>query len=226
MKPPATQELDAAVMSNRYVGGPLRALVLDLVNDDWSMALQDLEHLYRALKTVPNTDLEEPAGEVAETVGASKYLEDRTTVPVMSDRYVRGRIRAMVLDLVNDDWSMALQDLERLYRALKTVPSTDLREPTREVPEIVGASIYYLDDGTMVEEFCQGPDDLGQCPRAKAGRPVACAGKRLATRGWDFGVALDAKQCPLISLGLVRRPTHDLEDEAEGNSLAQSTGGG
>ncbi len=128
---------------------------------------------------------------------------------LMTDRYVEGRIRALVLDLVNDDWSMALQDLERLYRALKTGPKADMDEPTRQVPDIVGASIYYDDDGTKVEEFCQGPDEQGNCPRAGAGRPVACAGKRLATRGWDLGVALDAKRCPLISLGLVHRPADD-----------------
>jgi hypothetical protein len=124
---------------------------------------------------------------------------------VMADRYVRGRTRALVRDLVNDDWSMALQDLERLYRALKTGATTEIDEPVRSIPEVVGASIYYDDDGTTVEEFCQGPDDLGDCPRAEEGRPVACAGRRLATRGWDFGVATDAEICPLLTLGLVKR---------------------
>jgi hypothetical protein len=128
-------------------------------------------------------------------------------MPVMTDRYVRGRIRALVLDLVNDDWSMALQDLERLYRALKTGPKTGVDDPTGSVPpEIVGASIYYDDGGTTVEEFCQGPDEQGRCPRAEQGQPVACAGKRLATRGWDFGVASGAEHCPLVALGIVKRP--------------------
>jgi hypothetical protein len=124
----------------------------------------------------------------------------------MADRYVRGRIRALVFDLVNDDWSMALHDLERLYRAIKTGPTTGADEPTgRTPPDVVGASIYYDDDGTTVEEFCQGPDEQGDCPRAEAGRPIACAGRRLATRGWDFGVASDAELCPLLTLGLVKR---------------------
>lgn len=140
----------------------------------------------------------------------------------MADRYVRGRIRALVLDLVNDDWSMALQDLERLYRALKTGPSTVGDEPTgRTPPEVVGASIYYDDEGTTVEEFCQGPDEQGNCPRAEAGRPIACAGKRLATRGWDFGVAPDAELCPLIALGLVKRPPDAFSGSKEPGLLNQ-----
>ncbi len=102
---------------------------------------------------------------------------------IMTDRYVEGRISALVLDLVNDDWSKAIKDLQHLYRALKTGPTTDLDEPKRPIPEVAGASIYYEDDGTTVEEFCQGPDGLGRCPRAEEGRPVACAGKRLATEG-------------------------------------------
>jgi hypothetical protein len=105
---------------------------------------------------------------------------------------------------MNDDWSIALQDLERL-RALKTGATTEVDKPTRSIPEVVGASIYHSDEGTTVQEFCQGPDELGDCPRAEEGRPVACAGKRLATRGWDFGVATDAELCPLLTLGLVKR---------------------
>jgi hypothetical protein len=124
---------------------------------------------------------------------------------ILADRYVRGRVKALVFDLVNEDWQMALHDLERLYRALKTGPSEDFEQSTREVPGIVGASVYYEEDGTTVEEFCQGPDELGRCPRAEEGRPVACAGKRLATRGWDVGIAADADICPLLTLGLVER---------------------
>jgi len=139
---------------------------------------------------------------------------------VMRDPYIEGRIRALVVDLVNDDWSMALQDLERLYRALKTGPKDDLDERAHEVPDIVGASIYYEDDGTMVEEFCQGPDEQGKCPRAEEGRPVACAGRRLATRGWDFGVAADAELCPLLTLGLVKRYLDGLPKEVQPNEVS------
>jgi hypothetical protein len=124
---------------------------------------------------------------------------------LMGDPYVRGRIRALAFDLVNDDWSMALQDLARLYRALKTGSKDHAYESNREVPEVVGGSIYYDDNGTAVEEFCDGPNEEGNCRLAEKGRPIACAGKRLATRGWDFGVAADAEICPLLSLGLVRR---------------------
>jgi hypothetical protein len=130
---------------------------------------------------------------------------DHELDPLMADQYVRGRIRALAFDLVNDDWSMALQDLARLYRALKTGPKDYAYESNREVPEVVGASIYYDDNGTAVEEFCDGPDEQGNCRLAEKGRPIACAGKRLATRGWDFGVAADAEICPLLALGLVRR---------------------
>ena len=143
----------------------------------------------------------------------------------LADRYVSGRIKALVLDLVNDDWSMALHDLERLYRALKTGPSTDIDVPTRPIPEVVGASIYYEDDGTTVEEFCQGPDEQGACQRAEAGRPIACAGKRLATRGWDVGVATDAELCPLLTLGLVDRYL-DAFSGKQRTRFAQSKEGG
>lgn len=141
---------------------------------------------------------------------------DGTTLePVMADRYVEARIRALVLDLLHDDWSKALHDLERLYRALKTGPTTGDDPIERTPPDVVGASIYYDDDGTTVEEFCQGPDEQGACPRAEDGRPVACAGKRLATRGWDVGIASDAEICPLLTLGLVRRYLPDVATAPE-----------
>ena len=142
----------------------------------------------------------------------------------MADRYVRSRIRALVLDLSNDDWSMALHDLERLYRAIKTGPTTGTDQPTDRIPpDVVGASIYYDDDGTTVEEFCQGPDQQGDCPRAEAGRPIACAGRRLATRGWDFGVAPDAELCPLLTLGLVRRYLDGFSTEARQTKFGKPT---
>jgi hypothetical protein len=144
--------------------------------------------------------------------------------PLMVDQYVSGRIRALVFDLVNDDWSMALQDLARLYRALKTGPSTGVDEPTgRTPPEVVGASIYYDDNGTTVEEFCDGPDEQGNCRLAEKGRPVACAGKRLATRGWDFAVAADADLCPLLALGLVKRHLDASWEEARQPRSGQPT---
>jgi hypothetical protein len=143
--------------------------------------------------------------------------------PLMADEYVRGRMRALVFDLVNDDWSMALQDLARLYRALKTGPKTDADRHARAVPEVVGASIYYDDNGTTVEEFCDGPDEQGHCRLATKGRPVACAGKRLATRGWDFGVAADAELCPLLTLGLVKRHLDASSEEAKQPRIRQST---
>ena len=134
-----------------------------------------------------------------------KRVAKELDLGLTADPYVEARIRALVFDLVNEDWSMALHDLERLYRALKTGSPADVDQSGREIPELVGASISYEDDGTMVEEFCQGPDELGRCPRAEEGRPVACAGKRLATRGWDVGIAPDADICPLLTLGLVKR---------------------
>jgi hypothetical protein len=148
----------------------------------------------------------------------AKRDSEELDLAIMSDRCVKGRIRALVLDLVNDDWSMALQDLERLYEALKTGPSDEFDETTgRTPPEVAGASIYYEDDGTTVEEFCHGPDEQGQCPRAQEGRSVACAGRRLATRGWDFGVAADAELCPLLTLGLVKRYLDGFPKEAQPN---------
>jgi len=144
---------------------------------------------------------------------------------IMTDPYVRGRIRALTLDLVNDDWWMALQDLEHLHRALKAGPS-DVAEPTGYTPpEVAGASIYYEDGGTTVEEFCLGPDERGKCPRAEEGRPVHCAGKRLATRGWDFGIAADAELCPLAALGLVKRPQEAFSEKAGQPELEISTPG-
>jgi hypothetical protein len=149
--------------------------------------------------------------------------DDRALGPLMADQYVSGRIRALVFDLVNDDWSMALQDLARLYRALKTGPNTEAEVLARAVPEVVGASIYHDDNGTTVEEFCDGPDEQGNCRLAEKGRPVACAGKRLATRGWDFGVATDAELCPLLALGLVKRHLNASREEATQPRSGQPT---
>ena len=123
--------------------------------------------------------------------------------------HVRARVKVLLFDLVNDDLPMALLDLERLYRAVRSAPEVADSVGALASPETVEALIYYNDGETKVQEVCAGPDEQGRCPRAEQRRPVTCAGKRLTAKGWDIGVAADAEACPLVALGIVKRPPVD-----------------
>jgi hypothetical protein len=69
-------------------------------------------------------------------------------------------------------------------------------------------TLIYSKDKSELIDRCGGPTWSNACPRAKAGSPVACAGKVLATAGPEgvLGLLLlvdpDARTCPLAALGL------------------------
>ncbi len=66
-------------------------------------------------------------------------------------------------------------------------------------------TLIYRDDEFGVDE-CDGAEADGTCPRAAAGEPVACAGRWLRARGWNFKVGADTRRCPLSTLDIVRLP--------------------
>jgi hypothetical protein len=70
-------------------------------------------------------------------------------------------------------------------------------------------ALIYAADGTEIVEQCQGADWAGACPRAAAGAPVACAGRKVIAIG-PGGLAVltlrvepDATTCPLAALSFL-----------------------
>ena len=128
--------------------------------------------------------------------------------PITSDELppeLKGRVKALIYDLSNDDLPMALLDLAHLYRALRAGSplSSKLDEPARLTEDL--RTLIFNDDRAAIEEICMGPDEQGRCPRAAEGHPVDCADKWIMNKGWNFKVAPDAEACPLVSLGLAHR---------------------
>jgi hypothetical protein len=118
---------------------------------------------------------------------------------------LKGRVKALIYDLSNDDLPMALLDLAHLYRALRVGrPRLSKFDESVELTEDL-RTLIFNDDRAAIEEICMGPDEHGKCPRATAGHPVACAEKWIMNKGWNFKVAPDAQACPLVSLGLAHR---------------------
>jgi hypothetical protein len=121
---------------------------------------------------------------------------------------LRGRVKALVHDLSRNDLPMALLDLAHLYRALAKKPDRDAAQYASSAPERADDQVHaliYNDDRSVIEEICDGPDERGGCPHAKAGHPAVCADKWISANGWDFKVAPGADGCPLVALGIVRR---------------------
>ena len=118
---------------------------------------------------------------------------------------LKGRVKALVYDLSNDDLPMALLDMAHLYRALRSGSARLSRvdEPVELTEDL--RTLIFNDDRAAIEEICMGPDERGRCPRATEGHPVACADQWIMNKGWNFKVAPDAEACPLVSLGLAHR---------------------
>ena len=70
-------------------------------------------------------------------------------------------------------------------------------------------ALIYAADGTEIVEQCQGADWTGACPRAPAGAPVACAGRKVIAMGpgglavFTLRVEPDATTCPLAALSFL-----------------------
>jgi hypothetical protein len=128
--------------------------------------------------------------------------------PITADELppeLKGRVKALIYDLSNDDLPMALLDMAHLYRALRagSPRSSKFEEPVQLTEDL--RTLIFNDDRAAIEEICMGPDERGTCPRATEGHPVACAEKWIMNKGWNFKVAPDAEACPLVSLGLAHR---------------------
>jgi len=141
------------------------------------------------------------ANESPGTTATRPYFMDDGLPP-----HLRGRIKALIFDLANDDLPMALLDMAHLYRALRQ--GTSRRAGTAsggsDEPEEL-KTLIFNDLRTAIDEICMGPDEQGKCPRAEEGQPAVCAGHWIMAKGWNFKVAPDAEGCPLISLGLAHR---------------------
>src|SRR5437867_3092247 len=118
---------------------------------------------------------------------------------------LKGRVKALIYDLSNDDLPMALLDLTHLYRALRagSARRSKFDEPIELTEDL--RTLIFNDDRGAIEEICMGPNEHGGCPRAIEGHPIACADKWIMNKGWNFKVAPDAEACPLVSLGLAHR---------------------
>jgi hypothetical protein len=118
---------------------------------------------------------------------------------------LKGRVKALVYDLSNDDLPMALLDMAHLYRALRagSARRSEIDEPVELTEDL--RTLIFNEDRAAIEEICMGPDEQGRCPRAVEGHPVDCADKWIMNKGWNFKVAPDADACPLVSLGLAHR---------------------
>ncbi len=134
--------------------------------------------------------------------------EARARTPITADELpqeLKGRVKALVYDLSNDDLPMALLDMAHLYRALRSGSArrSKLDEPVELKEDL--RTLIFNDDRAAIEEICMGPDQEGRCPRATEDHPVACAERWIMNKGWNFKVAPDAQSCPLVSLGLAHR---------------------
>jgi hypothetical protein len=139
----------------------------------------------------------------------TKKGEERPYNQVTADElpaHLKGRIKGLIYDLSNDDLPMALLDLAHLYRALNKQSPLEVEmndEPIQLTEDL--RTLIFTDDRAAIEEICMGPDRHGRCRRAQEGHPIDCADKWIMNLGWNFKVAPDAVECPLVSLGLAHR---------------------
>jgi hypothetical protein len=160
-----------------------------------------------AAKTaVPGLVEGQPEQEAAMAIDTRRNGDTRR--PITADELppeIKGRIKGLVYDLSNDDLPMALLDLAHLYRALRmgSERRSKFDEPIVLTEDL--RTLIFSDDRAAIEEICMGPDEEGNCPRAKEGHPIDCADKWIMNKGWNFKVAPDAEACPLVSLGLAHR---------------------
>lgn len=103
----------------------------------------------------------------------------------------------------------------------------------RTIRELIDYPTLIYDERRMGVEECYGPLLDGTCPRAESGKPVACAGKWLRARGWNFRVAAGARYCPLNTLGIRRsqlasrrRATKNKAPRADSEAVAELGKGG
>src|SRR5436309_14493747 len=82
---------------------------------------------------------------------------------------LKGRVKALIYDLSNDDLPMALLDMAHLYRALRagSPRSSKFEEPVQLTEDL--RTLTFNDDRAAIEEICMGPDEQGRCPRATEG---------------------------------------------------------
>jgi len=118
---------------------------------------------------------------------------------------LKGRVKALIYDLSNDDLPMALLDLAHLYGAQRVGPPrlNKFDEPVELTEDL--RTLIFSEDRAAIEEICMGPTEHGECPLTNGGHPVGCGGKWIMNKGWNFRVAPDAEACPLVSLGLAHR---------------------
>jgi len=140
------------------------------------------------------------------TKQATQKAEARGPIPADElPPELKGRVKALIYDLSNDDLPMALLDMAHLYRVLRAGSARRSKfDESIELTEDL-RTLIFNDDRAAIEEICMGPDEHGRCPRAAEGHPVACAEKWIMNKGWNFKVAPDAEACPLMSLGLAHR---------------------
>ena len=87
----------------------------------------------------------------------------------------------------------------------------DRAERNLKAGPAVAKALIYAEDGSHIVDQCLGPSWAGGCPRSLPGRPVACAGRKIALVGRSGMVRLVLTVepltacCPLAALNLVGR---------------------
>lgn len=123
---------------------------------------------------------------------AQEAFRDMLAAGELSPQVAVG-VRALLRDLAAQDIEMAMLDLAQLSRSVLDSSGTAI--PEEEYPASV---VICTEDGEALAGMCDGPEEDGSCPWADATGRVPCSGLWLATEGWQFKVAEDAKDvCPL-----------------------------
>src|SRR5712691_6696489 len=92
--------------------------------------------------------------------------------PITADELppeLKGRVKALVYDLSNDDLPMALLDMAHLYRALRAgSPRSSKFEEPRQLTEDL-RTLIFSEDRAAIEEICMGHTEHGECPLTNGG---------------------------------------------------------
>src|SRR5437867_11049952 len=96
---------------------------------------------------------------------------------------LKGRVKALIYDLSNDDLPMALLDLAHLYGALRVRPPrlNKFDEPVELTENL--RTIIFSEDRAAIEETCMGSTEHGECPVTNVRHPFGCVGEWIVKTG-------------------------------------------
>src|SRR5438034_7830054 len=101
-----------------------------------------------------------------EAVMRKQVTDEADARPITSDELppeLKGRVKALIYDLSNDDLPMALLDMAHLYRALRAGSPRNgkFEEPVQLTEDL--RTLIFSEDRDAIEEICMGPTEHGEC---------------------------------------------------------------